>query len=337
MVGPYQSKQIFQHGVLFFDDPKTVFQLTAVCTTYRQWSRDPAIVKQLCKRFGGIPQVVSLDGSERRNPQFDLMVLHKVTIGTCIIEKIFGRVLGEVPPISEYWFDKIQNNVPDPFEPELSFRKNFVVMVDPAFIERTYDQDTPLKINEEGNLTKIDPHQAVDKHLTIPFTLKNMAVLSAYPKSKEYLPVVAMGQKRIIRRVSSPEKLGVVIMRKTPFKENLMSSDFSEQVSLMEQRAPGHGYQAVSVRQRFLYDVISVFTTETCPDTDTQVHGPETYTVNNDAEGGYDRNVGIGGYDLNTRRFTRFGELFCDDDVGIVPGAPADVPGSVNLERLTIE
>src|SRR5690242_4244382 len=92
---------------------KDIFSLAKVCRRYNQWSRNCDLWKTLSEREG-IPTVANLDGTPRVNLKQDFKVLYPITVSSRIIGQFLGKVVGSVPPIRQFWFDKLSQ--PDPYE-----------------------------------------------------------------------------------------------------------------------------------------------------------------------------------------------------------------------------
>ncbi len=331
-LGPFQNFDIFANTARYLE-PKEIGRLAQVCRQYYEWGNDSFIWIKVSEREG-----VPLVAGEERNRKADFGVLYPVTISARIIGELFGKVIGKVPSISEYWFDKFAQNLPDPYETNKSFRDNFVVLVDPSFIERAVDKETPLDIDEAGNLREVVPDAAIEQTLTIPFSLRNMHTLSKYPlKGKEHFPVFNKNSWTVGFEYSTafPNQIGVRIMRRCIIKKT-RSENFNKQSALVEQLAPNHGFEVESVRRRALFNAVSILTTGECPDGRgehfwTYARGSDTVTI----EGRVYRLV-VGGFAPGAGVVVVLNP-FGLDDFGVVLGGSAEVPGPLELGHLAID
>lgn len=145
MIVPFSNFDNFFQAASYLE-PKDIGRLAQVCRQYNHWVNEPVIWNTMSEREG-IPLVAGVG----RDSISDFKILYPVTISGRKIGELFGAVVGKVPPITEYWFDKFAQNLPDPYETDKLFRDNFVVLVDPSFIERSVDKETPLEIDATGN------------------------------------------------------------------------------------------------------------------------------------------------------------------------------------------
>jgi hypothetical protein len=297
--------------------PKDIFSLAPVCKKYNDWSKIPEIWKNLSEREG-IPLVVNLDGTPRTNPKDDFRVLYPITISSKIIGQFFGKVVGSVPPISQYWFDLL--NQPDPYEKEKLGQDNYVVVVEPSLIQRSVNEKTPFDIDESGNLTEVHPQLVINQEFTIPFSLNNLRLLCKHPlKGNEHLPVFSYNflQESLDQGGSFPEKLGVFIMRRSIVNDSIMWST-------------NKGFEITPFRIRALADAIFILRSGTCPDGCTKEGFVYARTADrlrvNKPTNRIDRFNAIGGFNLGSGLQVDDVTLQCvDDEVGVVPYAPAGV------------
>lgn len=267
-LGPFANYDIFQNTVRFLE-PKDIGRLGIVCKQYDKWLNKASIWIQVSEKEG-IPLVA---GNER-NRRNDFRILYPITISGRMIGELFGKVIGRVPPISEYWFDKFAKNMADPYETTKLFKDNFVVLVDPSLIERAVDKETPLDIDESGNLKEVAPDAVLEQTLTIPFSLRNLHLLSKYPlKGKEHLPVFGNDSEGEFFELSTsyPKQIGVRIMRRSILNESRYKDfdrrkDFDEKDALVEQLAPGQGFEVESLRRRSLFNAILILNTGASPE-----------------------------------------------------------------------
>ncbi len=331
-LGPLTNFDNFAH-VASYLKIKDIGNLSQVCQQYNAWANESAIWNNISEREG-----VPLVAGGSRDRIADFKILYPVTISGRIIGELFGKVVGKVPPISAYWFDKFAQNLPDPYEIDKLFRDNFVVLVDPSFIERFIDGKTPLDIDETGNLKEVAPDAVIEQTLTIPFSLRNMHVLSKYPlKGREHLPVFNKnsGAEAFEHSTSYPSQIGVRIMRRS-ILEKTRSENFDRQNALVEGLAPNQGFEVESVRRRALFNAVSILNTGMCPDDRgerlwTYARGSDTVTIDGRVYqlvvGGFVPGAGVRVHDFD----------IVSVDLGVVPGGSAEVPGPLELGHLAID
>ena len=116
--------------------------------------------------------------------------------------------------------------------------------------------------------------------------------------------------------------------------------NFARQTALVEELAPGQGFETESVRRRSLFNAVSILNTGMCPDGRgerlwTYVRGSDTVTL---ADGRVCRLV-AGGFALGDGVDVPFNAIGYDSHVavGVVPGGPAEVPGPLGLGHLAID
>jgi hypothetical protein len=347
LLGPYQTSDIFQYAVLNGNvdaASKNIFHLAQVCKTYNEWSKHSDIWITLSKREG-IPLVKGYHENQKRNLKEDFRVLRLITISSKIISQFFGTVIGDVPPISQYWFDKLNQN--DPFGSEVSFeaqalyRKNYIFIVDPSYIERYVDKETPLDLDENGNLVEVNADAVVSKQLKIPFSIRNLYVLCKYPlKGKDYRPVF---EENCLNTISCtltafPEQTGVYIMRKlTISHSNYIGIPFSEQ----EARVKSKKFTIIPTRIRALMNAIDILKYGNCVDNASFWSLFQTGSV-------YARTAYMSKLDhtiipLDIGRFQHnaFGQyglriqvgISTHESIGVVPGHSAEIPAQEMVSR----
>lgn len=310
-----------------------ICNLGIVCKKNNECFKIPRIWQKIAE-YEGMPQVVNLDGSPRESPMEDFKVLYPRTLSGREIGRFFGKVIGQVPPVSQYWFDKIDK--PDPFEKEKKFGDNFRFIVKPSYIERTSTKEAPLDLDENNNLIEINCNKAVEKTLKIPFSLRNFYLLSKYRLQGEGPGFDEEGCDKTIELLTSfPERVGVDVMRLNILEESRdLSLDF--QKMLLEKMDPNEGFTVTPFITRALWDVYSLLKFGTCPD--RCVDGIWTYARSPDivtGEDGIKYEFEIGCFALSEGVIVQ--HTGSDHDfVGISPGVSAEVTGSLTLEGLAI-
>jgi len=333
LVAPYEAVNIFQYGVQFFDSVKDVARLTSTCRQYRIWSKTIPNFWQNIAAYCGIPTVANFDGTARLNTKYDLFVLSRFMISTKVIERLFGTVVGKLGPISDYWFDKFDKPTPDPYEEGSLFADNYKLMADPAYIRRRVDRETPLDMDDKGNLEEVDPEAVEERTLIIPFSLRNICILAKYPLSgRDYLPVftkMSMCAKKDEALTSIPQRLGTYVIRKAFLKYTANFYLFQHQEQYV--RAPNVGLEVASPRIRALCNAIDILTTGECPDSGMYVAGSGEFvmagTIYHFITGNFIRGQGVDIYYGHARKILN----------AVVPGAVANAPEPLQLARLVID
>jgi hypothetical protein len=207
----------------------------------------------------GIPLVAGKD----RDRKADFQALYPITLSGARISRILGKVLGEIPCISEEVFNKL--NTKDPFEEKKLMKDTWVFVVVPAYVERTVSPRTPLGLNDEGNLVEIPKHRIQKgSKLKIPLSLKNIEVLCFYLlRGKKNKPVFhKLANKRVFEQCgASSDKTSVYFMRRWIVEES-RSLPYAEQEELVGRFKFG----VTSMRVRALFDAITILESKTCPD-----------------------------------------------------------------------
>lgn len=169
-----------------------------------------------------------------------------------------------MPTIHEDMFNEL--NQPDPFEEERIMKETSVFVVEPEFILRKFSQQLSAALDKEGNLTVVNsPNDSgVEQELLIPFSLKNLKVLSAYPLAGQHNGSVfnARGSDAIFDECDSCSNgVNVYFMRKNVVGRGLTPNDQKNLVAR-------HNFKIMTLRPRALFDVVSILESGTCPDYD---------------------------------------------------------------------
>lgn len=277
---PFSDINTFQYGFGFME-LADLGCAARVCKFWNSLIQSSFIWKNLFKREG-IPLVVSLNGGPR-NYKEDFKVLYPITaVSGSTIGQLFGKIVGLIPPISEKWFNKLQEE--DPFEKGKSIKENYVVVVDPSLIKRTVDDNTPLSLDESGNLIVLSKEQnqsteaeVIEKRdLTIPFSLRNYQLLcSDFMNGKKNTPVFTCSASSSSRVFNCDvlDKTRVYFMRKHIVPES-KECLYSQQEEFVKSR----GFEVTSLRQRALLDFTLILQHGTCHDVDH----PLTYARTSD-------------------------------------------------------
>ncbi|HSW86883.1 MAG TPA: F-box protein [Rhabdochlamydiaceae bacterium] len=314
---PFPDHNALQYYSLKCLEPPDIFRAACVCKRWNQLFSDQNLWKALFEKKG-IPLVISTNGTER-NYKEDFKTLYPITISGNTISQYLGKVGEKIPSISEKQFNEL--NEPDPFEEGKLKRETFVFIVDPAFVMRTIDPETPLALDDLGNLVKTNTTEKSE--LKIPLSLKNIKVLSSYPlKGKENMPVFSRYfNEEIFRQCNTcPDKISVYFMRR-----DVVNQSRGKPYAVQEKFVKDKGYKVTPLRIRVLFDSVVILKDGTCPDACkprwNYSYHPETFRYDNDVNhpvvGGFVPHTGV-----DVTRYNFDG----DDSVGVVPGNPAEVP-----------
>lgn len=335
-LGPYQSTPIFTRGMLFFDNVRDIAAVTSTCRTFRNWSNAISGFWQAMARQCGLPYVQNSDGTPRENPKYDLFVISHYMISVRKVESLFGRVVGNLMPISDFWFDMFAKGMPDPHEEGKLFRDTYLLMADPSHIQRKADKELPLELDEEGKLEQVAPDLVEEKVLTIPFSLRNICILSRYPlQGKEHIPVFtaeSMFSEKNELMTSHPVHTRTLVMRKNFLPKTADLYMFEHQLRYVQE--PNIGLSVASPRERALHSAISILTTGSCPDENIYIAGSGVFciqgtTIQHLITGDFQKGKGVDIYYGHARKIQN----------AVVPRAVADVPNLLPLlefSRLTI-
>ena len=335
-LGSFQGFDNFERIVSYLG-PKDIFSVAQVNQECNIWSEVDCIWRKVSEREG-IPLVANLFGGPRTNLKEDYRILAPRTISSRIIGELLGKVVGSVPRISEYWFNKFAAALPNPYQQGKLFRDSFVVLVDPSFIERTVNRETPLDVDEAGNLVEVAADRVVEQTIRFPLSLRNQEVISRYPlKGKENFPVFNKNDswaEAFKHSTSFPAQVGLRIMSRSILEES-RELGFVGQQALVEEKAPKQGFEVESIRRRALFDVVSILKTGECPDRRgehlwTYVRGPDAVTINGQAY-----RLAVGGFAAGAGVFVGDGS-FGYGHFGVVPGGSAEVPEPLELGHLAI-
>ncbi len=324
--GLFPDHDTFRHYSVKYLELPDIARAARVCKRWNQLFSGQNLWKALSEKEG-IPLVISTNGAAR-NYKEDFKTLYPITISGKIISQYIGKVVEKIPPISEKQFNELKE--PDPFEKGKSKGETFVFIVDPSFVMRTIDKETPLALDYLGNLTE-SPKQESEQNpetnttekseLKIPLSLKNVKVLCSYPlKGKENMPIFAYFNLEVSQQCNTrPDKMSVYFMRRHVVNQS-RKQPYAEQ----EKPVKDKGFEVPSLRVRVLFDTVSILKDGTCPDANTPrltySRHPETVRNGNNVYhsviGGFAPGAGVHVYYYD----------YYHDDIGVVPGRPAEVP-----------
>lgn len=311
--GPFPNRDLFQYYSTEYFELPDIAKATRVCKRWNQLFSDQNFWKALFAKEG-IPLVSSTDGRER-NYREDFKILYPITFSSRIIGHFFGKVIEKVPPICEEYFNALKE--PDPYETDKLKGETFVFIVVPSLIARTADKETPLLLDESGSL--VETSTADKQELKIPFSFKNIKVLCSYPlNGKENMPVFnKTSPPEVFEQCRTcPDKISVYFMRRHIIEQSRKES-YLEQ----KERVKNQGFEVTPLRERVLFDVISILKEGTCPD----VSKPWTYALTSDLihyENGKYR-AAVGNFSSHVGLHV-FGSEVGFNLFGVAPGVSAD-------------
>jgi hypothetical protein len=299
---------------------------TRVCKLWNEACKNQEIWIGVTIREG-IPFVEG-QGRDRRA---DLQVLYPMTISGKRSGGFLGKMIGQIPFISEVFLNVL--NAPDPFEEDKLIKDTFVFIVDFPQIERTVDEETPLDLDEQGNLIELDADQVqkqTGKVLLIPNMPKNLRVLCSHPlKGKENMPVFSKySSDEVFNQCSvSSNKVSVYFMRRCVADET-RDMDYPGEEKFVNKR----GFDVTPFRVRALFDAVEILESGTCPDS-----GKPRYTYARCSDivrfGTDEYHAGIGGFAPRSGA-----DVSIDDgddvDISVAPGVSAEVLRPLALEPL---
>ena len=172
------------------------------------------------------------------------------------------------------------------------------------------------------NLIELPPGTTVVKHdLMIPFSLKNLRMLCAYPlKGKENTPVFDKNfSDAVFNHCNShPDKVTVYFMRKRVADQSRNQSYAAQQEIVKSEE-----FEVTPLRERALLDSVMILKSGTCPDNrnppifartrDAVLYGSDVYQS---VVGGFAPRVGV---------CVSYDDYVAHDYFGVVPGVPAEV------------
>lgn len=177
---PFQVYDTFLYIHRFL--PSTdIVRNASVCKVWNEFVGVPNTWKMITQAEK-IPLVKSKDGKER-DYKSDFKILYPRTISWRMIDKYFGTCIGEMPFMSEDFFNKLSQQ--DPFDKEKKRDETFEYVVIPEFIKRKFGPNLAATVDENGIL-KITPRSpeddnVIDEELLIPCKTRNIITLSYYP------------------------------------------------------------------------------------------------------------------------------------------------------------
>ena len=325
--GPFLLRDLsLSFSVQFLAIPDIV-NASLVCKGWNQFYQAQNLWKALSKKEG-----IPLVSGEERDYRQDFKTLYPITISSKIIGQFFGRVIGKVPPISEERFNSLKKQ--DPFDEKKSIRDNYVFIVVPSQVARTVDNETPLVLNDSGNLIEppkqetkriklLEKSTTEKQEIIIRFSLKNLKMLSEHPlKGKENMPIFNEYSSNSSNEVFGPfdtrsyQNVTVYFMRKCVIEQSRGKS-YADQEELVKSQ----GFEVTPLMVRALFDAVGILKDGICPD----AHDPLTYVRTSDTVyiGNSVYDMGIGGFAPSAGVSVYYG--YDDDiDIGVVPGCPAE-------------
>ncbi len=137
-------------------------------------SDDPVYIEKCAEREG----FSLVNGSGRKHCE-DVKILYSMTISGRRIGRLYGNVVGKVPPISKECFDVLL--LDDPFG-KGKIKDNFAIVVVPSKLEIACGGETQLCLDEQKNLIKVPDLQIEKKDCEMPFSVRNFIMLCIQKK-----------------------------------------------------------------------------------------------------------------------------------------------------------
>ena len=322
IISAFPTPELFLHcaGYLQVAD---ISRFTRVSKRWKELLEDQSLWKLLSQREG-----IPLVEGEDRDFKNDFRILYPITSSSRIISQFIGKPIGEVPRIRLEVFNRLQQ--PDPFDPQRTMQENYVFVVVPSKVARSTDAATPLELDQSGNLVKSTAGAIEELKLQIPFSLKNLKMLSEHPlKGKENTPVFHKASYVAVFDQCGlcSDKVRIFFMRKHVADQSRDLPYLQQEAKMREQRL-----EVTPILPRALYDAVCILRTGTCPDASgTYAPTPDLVRVGN-----RDYHSILGGFAPRAGAFV--GRSYCDarDDFGVAPGVSAEVPQPLALEKLAI-
>ena len=258
----FQSQDLFEvatHSLSSAD----VCHLALVCKSWATAADMPGIWRQ---HF--IRELIPFVEGDNRDYKADFKTLYPMTLSGRKIEKYFGQFIGKIPDLSLSWYQKLSQ--PDPFEPEKTFADNYVLIVEPQSIKRTFSKDCSAVLDDKGNLTVSlrvtaeETDSATETDVEIPFTLANLKTLTYCPLSgKKNLPAFYYGndQAAFAKGAPGPTKVNLYFMRKESVRRTLSKNPLWQKQFLEKE-----GFQMTPLKPRVLLNTIQILDSGACLD-----------------------------------------------------------------------
>lgn len=272
--GPFPNYPCFLE-LLHWLNPADVGKLMQVCQLFNKTINEDEQIWLKLFQSEGLPRVVSLNG-EKRNEARDFKVLYPITYSGRIIGEHLGKVVGEIPSISEEVFSSLNEN--DPFDQPNFFQKmlfdakirqkrgNYCFVVVPHLVQRTVGENELFALDENADL--VDLSQVKDSALLpaapgetlhVRFSLKSIKVLGSHPlMRKKDGPVFTQASREEVFEQCGipPDRIGVYLMRREIAPESF-SSYYPGQEKLVRDK----GFEVTPLRERVLFSVLQMLRT----------------------------------------------------------------------------
>jgi hypothetical protein len=272
-----------------------------------------------------------------RNIQKDVGFLYPRTVSGQSLSETIGRpvekkdgklVAAKAGNISERVFNmRLQQ---DPFAPAKPI--DLVFLCEFRFVERMLESESlPYGLDEFGNLISIDGCPEPEPKLAmIPLSSKNLYVLTQHPlKGQENRPVfTGLFSQNVFNQTNTcaPKDQTRYMWREMVLR-NTSALDQKALVKAKGNEIGAPELAVISFLSRAIYDAVKILESGTCPDD----RGLELWRYPRFP----DEKVVIGGTNCPVAlgRFTPGSGAdvgrsnFVDEDLGVVPGGPAEVPG----------
>jgi hypothetical protein len=289
----------------------TTEEIGRFCAVSNSWKgQEQSLWKQ-----ASINEGVPIVEGEGRNYKDDFRFLRPITISNKVFKELLGgEAAQKIPRMREDRFFELKYSQ-DFFEPGKLKRETHVVVVDPSALKITVGPHRPLALDATGTL--ISTHWFPKKKITVPFSFKNLKMLTTRPLAgMENGPVFNPNSNYdFFNQCNAPPNLNkILIMRKAVVGGGM---PFEAQKALVT----SYGQRVVTVRERALYNAVEILKTGTCPDLSTYARSAEP--VHSD---GRDYKAAIGFFAPKYGLYIGGSSVgFASIDLGVVSGVFADL------------
>ena len=221
----------------------------------------------------------------------------------------------------------------DPFEPGKLMKDTFKFVVLPNVFERISCEEFPFVLDKDGNLKgPLKSGEWTGETLQIPNMVENLKILCERPLTgKEKMPVFDFFHPEVLKQCNTcPNKMSVLFMR-TCIADDSRDMSYPDQKALVESR----GFGVTDLGGRLLFDVFCILASGTCPDAQkprwSYARTSDTVRLGNNVY-----QVAIGGFAPGSGARVHHDFNSVIDNVGVVPGVPAEVPRTLALGALEL-
>ena len=177
-----------------------------------------------------------------------------------------GTFVGIVPKISKKEFTRYCNKH-DPFDPQKKIHETFCIFVEPVAFKRAYHRGLALDLCMKGDqgIEIVDQDDSSKKEIVVPFSFKNIQVLTSHLLKECEVKVLADDNDLFLPthwRFSNAPKIATLSIMRRHVPEESRGRLFFNQSQLMGKK----GLESTPFITRFLFNVVEILNTKTCPD-----------------------------------------------------------------------